>query len=121
VPAHILAGMVERKRHFAKALSYRVFGSAATAAIAYIATGDVRIGASIGVIDSIVKIGAYYVHERIWYRIKWGTSRDRSETAHAKPAAEESKAIDSPAVVVRPVQGRDKRSSESSQALSPWA
>ncbi|HVU63101.1 MAG TPA: DUF2061 domain-containing protein [Phycisphaerales bacterium] len=85
--------MVERKRHFAKALSYRVFGSAATAAIAYIATGDVRIGASIGVIDSIVKIGAYYVHERIWYRIKWGVKApsdghpvgQNTEIAPAKP------------------------------------
>ena len=51
--------MVERKRHLAKAFTYRVFGSTATAAIAWIATGDARIGAGIGIIDSIVKIGAY--------------------------------------------------------------
>ena len=64
--------MVDRKRHLAKALTYRVLGSAGTAAIAYVATGDVRIGASVGAIDSIVKIGIYYAHERVWYRIKWG-------------------------------------------------
>lgn len=64
--------MVERKRHLAKALTYRVLGSAGTAAIAYVATGDVKIGASVGVIDSIVKIGIYYAHERVWYRIRWG-------------------------------------------------
>lgn len=64
--------MVQRKRHLAKALTYRVLGSAGTAAIAYIATGDMKIGASVGAIDSIAKIGIYYAHERVWYRIKWG-------------------------------------------------
>jgi uncharacterized membrane protein len=64
--------MVQRKRHFAKALTYRVFGSAGTAAIAYVATGDAKIGVSVGVIDSVVKVGIYYAHERMWYRIKWG-------------------------------------------------
>jgi uncharacterized membrane protein len=64
--------MVERKRHLAKAVTYRVVGSAATAVIAYAATGSIEIGASIGAIDSVAKIGCYYVHERIWYRIRWG-------------------------------------------------
>ena len=64
--------MVERKRHLAKALTYRVFGSAGTAAIAYFATGDARIGVAVGVIDSVAKIGIYYLHERVWYRIRWG-------------------------------------------------
>ena len=64
--------MVERKRHLAKALTYRVLGSAGTAVIAYVATGDPKIGASVGAIDSIAKIGIYYAHERVWYRIKWG-------------------------------------------------
>ena len=64
--------MVERKRHLAKALTYRVFGSAGTAAIAYIATGDARIGLSVGLIDSVAKIGIYYLHERAWYKVKWG-------------------------------------------------
>jgi uncharacterized membrane protein len=64
--------MVERKRHLAKAVTYRVFGSAATAFIAFGATGDVGIGASVGALDSVLKIGLYYLHERLWYRVKWG-------------------------------------------------
>jgi uncharacterized membrane protein len=64
--------MVERKRHLAKALTYRVFGSVGTAAIAYIATNDAKIGVSIGLMDSVAKIGFYYVHERLWYKVKWG-------------------------------------------------
>ena len=64
--------MVERKRHLAKAFSYRVMGSLGTAAIAVVATGDARLGASIGLLDSVVKIGLYYAHERAWYRVRWG-------------------------------------------------
>ncbi len=64
--------MVERKRHLAKAVTYRILGSVGTTIVAYAATGDARIGASIGVLDSVVKIGFYYVHERIWHRIQWG-------------------------------------------------
>jgi uncharacterized membrane protein len=66
--------MVQRKRHLAKAVTYRVFGSAGTAAIAYVATGDAAIGATVGVLDSVVKIGLYYVHERLWYRVRWGVT-----------------------------------------------
>ncbi len=64
--------MVDRKRHLAKALTYRVFGSAGTAAIAYVATGSAKVGLSVGVIDSVAKVGLYYLHERAWYKVKWG-------------------------------------------------
>lgn len=64
--------MVERKRHLAKAVTYRVFGSAATAGIAYAVSGSVEIGAVVGVADSVFKIVLYYAHERIWYRVRWG-------------------------------------------------
>jgi len=68
--------MVERKRHLAKAVTYRLFGSMGTAAIAYVATGDAKLGASIGGLDMLVKIGLYYIHERAWYRIRWGVRRE---------------------------------------------
>ena len=64
--------MVERKRHLAKAVTYRAFGSVGTAVIAYVVTRDARVGASIGLLDSVAKIGLYYLHERLWYRVKWG-------------------------------------------------
>lgn len=64
--------MVLRRRHLAKALSYRLFGSAATAVIAWLFTGDAALSAKVGIADTIAKIGLYYIHERLWYRIKWG-------------------------------------------------
>jgi uncharacterized membrane protein len=75
------ARMVERKRHLAKALTYRAVGSCATAAIAFAATGDAKVGASIGLIDSVAKIGCYYIHERLWYRIRWGVHPSPTEAS----------------------------------------
>lgn len=70
--------MVERKRHLAKAVSYRIMGSLGTAAIAVVATGDPRLGVSIGLLDSVVKVGLYYAHERAWYRVRWGIRADNA-------------------------------------------
>lgn len=67
--------MSSRRRHLAKAVSYRVFGTVGTAAAAYVVTGNIEIGATIGVLDSVMKIGVYYLHERAWHRIAWGESR----------------------------------------------
>lgn len=64
--------MVERKRHLAKAVTYRFFGSAVTGAAAFVISGSAAVGAGLFVVDTFAKIGLYYVHERVWYRIKWG-------------------------------------------------
>lgn len=64
---------VQRKRHIAKALSYRLFGSIQTVIIGYVLTGSVYISSIAGGVELIVKPVLYYVHERIWYRwIKFG-------------------------------------------------
>ncbi len=77
--------MVERKRHLAKAITYRLFGSAATAGIAFVATGDVTLSASIGAADTFAKIGLYYLHERLWYRVQWGVKAGHAAEAMVEP------------------------------------
>ena len=59
-------------RHITKSISYRIYSSCITFAISFFATGDAKIGLSIGVADFFIKIGSYYIHERGWYRIKFG-------------------------------------------------
>ena len=59
-------------RSIAKALSYRVLGSLTTGAIVYFFSGDLRASAGAGLIDSVVKLGLYFVHERIWNHIPLG-------------------------------------------------
>ena len=69
--------MAAWKRHLAKAVTYRLLGSMGTVVIAYAATGDAGASLSIGVIDSLAKVGFYYVHERAWCRIRWGAGAGR--------------------------------------------
>ena len=60
-----------KKRTLVKTMTWRVTASLTTFLIAWILTGDLLIGASIGSIEAIAKIFLYYYHERIWNNIKW--------------------------------------------------
>ena len=51
---------------FAKALSWRVVATATTALIAYAITGEIDTALLIGGIEFFLKIGIYYLHERVW-------------------------------------------------------
>ena len=59
--------MVKRKRHVAKALSWRMVGTLDTFLLAWLITGSIEIGAMVGGVEVITKTVLYYVHERVWY------------------------------------------------------
>ena len=60
-----------KKRTIIKTLTWRVTASLTTFIIAWVLTGDLLIGVSIGSIEAITKIFLYYFQERIWNNIKW--------------------------------------------------
>lgn len=59
-------------RSLAKALSWRVFALGITTGVSYLLSHSVTVAVSIGVVDSLIKIGAYYAHERAWIGIRFG-------------------------------------------------
>ena len=63
-----------QKRTITKTLTWRFIVSLTTFIIAWILTGDLLIGISIGSIEAIAKIFLYYFHERIWNNINWAKS-----------------------------------------------
>jgi len=67
--------METQSRSFAKALSYRLLGSATTGLIFFVLTGKVALSLGASGLDVVLKIGAYFVHERIWARIGYGRSK----------------------------------------------
>jgi uncharacterized membrane protein len=67
--------MDPRTRAFAKATTYRLLGTAVTVSCAWLLTGKATCAASIGVLDTVLKLGGYYVHERLWDRAGSGKSR----------------------------------------------
>lgn len=64
--------METKRRSLAKALSWRVIAWCITASIAYLFTGKVAFALSVGFADSLLKIFAYYLHERSWMSIDYG-------------------------------------------------
>lgn len=60
--------MIAKKKAFIKALTYRIAGFAASSGLAFIFFGRLDIALGFAILESVVKIILYYVHERIWER-----------------------------------------------------
>jgi len=71
----------QRRRSMAKACTWRVISVTITTTLVYLFTGNIQLSAEIGVIDSALKIFAYYYHERRWHRVQWGKELITKEIA----------------------------------------
>jgi len=63
---------VTKARSFVKALSYRIWGTLSSVAVAYVITKNVSLSITIAFWETVVKIFIYYAHERGWNYIQWG-------------------------------------------------
>jgi len=59
-------------RSIVKAVSWRLIATCITISIAYLFTGEVAVALEIGGLDMILKLAAYFFHERVWGEIKMG-------------------------------------------------
>ncbi len=59
---------VEKKRHLAKTLTWRILATSDTFLIAWLITGEINWAGAIAGVEVITKMILYYVHERVWYR-----------------------------------------------------
>jgi len=64
--------MVLKRRHIAKTFTWRAVASISTILITWIITGELEAGLAVGGIGAVVKMFLYYLHERAWYKIKFG-------------------------------------------------
>jgi uncharacterized membrane protein len=62
-------------RSIAKAMTWRAGGTVVTAAVVWLLTRNFELAAQIGVLDTAIKIGAYYFHERLWNRLNFGKKK----------------------------------------------
>jgi uncharacterized membrane protein len=60
------------RRSLVKTISWRVTGSSATFLIAYLLIGNFAVAGVIGITQMITNTILYYMHERIWNKIRWG-------------------------------------------------
>jgi uncharacterized membrane protein len=62
-------------RSIIKALSWRAGGTVVTCLVAWSLTGSLDLAARIGIFDTVIKIGAFYIHERFWNRLDFGKQK----------------------------------------------
>ncbi len=69
--------IVEKKRHIAKTISYRIISTAIGFVTMWIVSGSVKIGAAFGIAELLWKPIQYYLHERVWYKwIRYGLKKE---------------------------------------------
>ena len=67
--------MESHVRSIAKAVTWRAGGTVVTFAVAWVMTGRLELAAQIGLLDTAVKLGAFYAHERVWNRLNFGKQK----------------------------------------------
>ena len=64
--------MESHSRSIVKAVTWRAGGTVVTFFVAWMITGEATLSVGIGLLDSLVKVGAFYLHERMWNRLRFG-------------------------------------------------
>ena len=59
-------------RSLAKAVSWRLTGTADTFILSWIITGEVKLASAIALSEVFTKVVLYWAHERVWNRIQLG-------------------------------------------------
>lgn len=67
--------MESHYRSIVKAITWRAGGTVVTFAVVWILTRELPLAIGIGLLDTVIKVGAFYVHERMWNRISFGKQR----------------------------------------------
>ena len=61
-----------RARALAKAISWRILGTVGTSVVVLVFTGRWELAVSIGGVEFLGKIVLFFIHERLWDRIRFG-------------------------------------------------
>lgn len=69
-------GLVSKKRHLAKTITWRIVGTLDTVLVGWLITGDIKAGLGIGGLEFFTKMILYYFHERAWYKSDFGVNKE---------------------------------------------
>lgn len=73
------------KRHLLKTITWRIVGTIDTMLIGWFVSGDPLIGLTIGSFEIVTKMILYFIHERVWYKVNFGTKRVEKTKKSSKP------------------------------------
>ncbi len=73
-----------------KGVTWRIIGTLDTMMLSYLFTHSISNALKIGFTEVFTKIFLFYVHERIWFKVKWGLSPKKEVASNTIPATDES-------------------------------
>ncbi len=62
-------------RSIVKGISWRVVATTTTVFIIYFFFGRLDLAIAAGLIETVLKVGLYWAHERIWQKLRWGKKK----------------------------------------------
>lgn len=70
-------------RSFVKAISWRVIATTITILIVFVTTREWELAFGAGAADLVIKLAAYYLHERAWANVDWGKRWHKNQWVRA--------------------------------------
>ncbi|MDT0689797.1 DUF2061 domain-containing protein [Salegentibacter sp. F188] len=64
------------KRHIAKSITWRIIGTLDTILLSWLISGNPYTGIKIGLAEVVTKMLLYYLHERVWFKIRAGITEN---------------------------------------------
>lgn len=61
-----------KQRSFSKSLTWRLIAVVSSFVVAYTLTKDIYFSINITIVSNVVNFILYYLHERIWLKVRWG-------------------------------------------------
>lgn len=69
--------MERRRRTLLKMITFRFIATITMMALVFIFTNNLLLTGTIGLIDMTSKSIIYYIHERLWNKISWGSGHSK--------------------------------------------
>jgi adenylylsulfate kinase len=63
------------RRSIVKGISWRIVATSTTILIVYVFFGRLDLAIAAGLLETVLKVGLYWAHERAWFKIQWGKKR----------------------------------------------
>lgn len=62
-------------RSVVKGISWRVVATTTTIVIVYVFFGRLDLAIAAGMLETVLKVGLYWAHERAWFKVRWGRKK----------------------------------------------
>ena len=69
--------METRKRSIVKSITFRIIATIITLIVVWVFTRNIAISAGVTITENLIKMMAYYFHERAWTNIPWGIAKEQ--------------------------------------------